>query len=389
MNRRILRQPLVALGVAAATVLAALLATEARATPNRNPAPTARSAPQLTRLLPADAGIAVAFAFDPRDPNTVYVGTDHHYSNCRLYKSTDGGKHWQLISGRRDWKWLGALASDPKHPGTLYASTSTGIYKTTDGGRTWQLFTQGLVPPSGEAVGEGWGDLAVDPNNSNILYSSLGLSVHKSVDAGRTWQAVSGRGRLHTLVASTRPTTVYAGFFTQRAPFYIPVLHLESSTDGAKSWQQTSFHVALKRNDQFGTYDLAADPETPTTLYAAIQARIFVSTNAGQSWHFIGQALPQGSGWTNSDVTSLAAGPGTLYAVFGKKGIYQTSDEGQTWTHSWPQSGTAPGLGVSIVAIDPARPTTIYASAYYPSGRATGTHILRSTDSGHTWTVVG
>jgi photosystem II stability/assembly factor-like uncharacterized protein len=123
--------------------------------------------------------------------------------------------------------------------------------------------------------------------------------------------------------------------------------------------------------------------------YAALQSRIFMSTNAGRSWHFIGQGLPQGSGRTNSDVTSLAAGPGTLYAAFGKRGIYETTDAGQTWTQSWPQSETAPGLGVSLVAIDPAHPTTIYASAYYPSGRDTGTHILRSTDNGHTWTAVG
>jgi photosystem II stability/assembly factor-like uncharacterized protein len=106
-----------------------------------------------------------------------------------------------------------------------------------------------------------------------------------------------------------------------------------------------------------------------------------MSTDAGRSWRSIGH-LPQ-----DSDVTSLAADAGTLYAAFGKKGIYQTTDAGQTWTHSWPQSGTAPGRGVSVLAIDPARPATVYASAYNPSGAGTGTgtHILRSTDSGHTW----
>ena len=230
------------------------------------------------------------------------------------------------------------------------------------------------------------GRLAVDPNNSNVIYSTLGLSVHKSLDAGHTWKTVSKHGRLVILVAATRPTTIYAGFFTpgtSTAP-YTPVLHLESSTNGAKTWQQTRLHVALKRNDQSGIYDLAADPESPTTLYAAVQSRIFMSTDAGRSWRFIGQGLAQ-----NSDVTSLAAGPGTLYAAFGTRGIYETTDAGETWTHSWPQSETAPGLGVSLIAIDPAGPTTIYASAYYPSGRDTGTHILRSTDNGHTWTVVG
>ena len=111
-------------------------------------------------------------------------------------------------------------------------------------------------------------------------------------------------------------------------------LGLDSSTDGGKTWQPTRLHVALKIN---APYDFAADPTLPTTLYAAVQARIFMSTDAGRSWRSIEHGLPQ-----DSDVTSLAADAGTLYAAFGKKGIYQTTDAGQTWTHSWPQSGKAP-----------------------------------------------
>jgi photosystem II stability/assembly factor-like uncharacterized protein len=397
MNTRRLPKTLAVLGAIVAAVAASVMATEAAATTNRNAAGAARSATQPPRLLPADAGGVLAFAFDPVDPNIVYVGTDHQYSNCRLYKSTDGGEHWQLISGRRGWKWLGALASDPRHPGTLYASTSTGIYKTTDGGRTWHEFTQGLVPPSGEAVGEGFGRLAVDPNNSSIVYSGLGGGIHKSIDAGHTWKTVQtwqtvpghrARWSSLVLVVATRPSTILADAFggwrytsgRRNAP--TTTLFLRSSTDGGTTWRRTRFDVTSKQWNI--AHVVVADLGSPTTLYAAVDTRIFTSTDAGQSWHVFGQHLPP-----NADVTSLAAGAGTVYAAFGKNGIYETSDGGKTWTQSWPQSGTAPGLGVSIVAIDPARPTTVYASAYYPSGRDTGTHILRSTDSGRTWTVVG
>jgi photosystem II stability/assembly factor-like uncharacterized protein len=398
MNTRALYKAFAALGAVVVTAAALLMATEAAATSNRNAAAAGRSATQLPRLLPADAGMVLAFAFDPADSNTVYVGTDHQYSNCRLYKSTDSGEHWQLISGPRGWKWLGALASDPKHPGTLYASTSTGIHKTTDGGRTWHEFTQGLVPPSGEAVGEGFGRLAVDPNNSNIVYSGLGLGIHKSIDAGHTWKTVQtwqtvpghrARSSNLVLVAATRPSTILADAFgpwrytngKKNAP--TTTLLLRSSTDGGTTWRRTRFDVTSKHVNI--DHAVVADPGSPTTLYAAVDTRIFTSTDAGQSWHVLGQHLPQ-----NADVTSLAAGAGTVYAALGKNGIYETSDGGKTWTQSWPQAGTARGLGVSIVAIDPARPTTIYASAYYPNpNRDTGTHILRSTDSGRTWTVVG
>jgi hypothetical protein len=205
--------------------------------------------------------------------------------------------------------------------------------------------------------------------------------VHKSIDAGRNWQTVLPlrRDGWLALVTATRPTTIYATSFSTWHRIGRRDIHwlgLDRSTDGAKTWQRTRLHVASTIN---APYDIAADPTLPTTLYAAVQARIFMSTDAGRSWRSIGHGLPQ-----HSDVTSLAADAGTLYAAFGRKGIYQTTDAGQTWTHSWPQSATAPGLGVSVLAIDPARPTTIYASAHYPNF-ATGDHILRSTDSGHTW----
>jgi photosystem II stability/assembly factor-like uncharacterized protein len=391
MNSRMLRKPLVVLGVVAAAALAALLATEARATPQRNAAAVGRSASQPQHLLPTDAGSVSAFAFDPTNPNIVYVGTVPGYNKGRVYKSTDAGEHWRLISGT-GWTWLGALAGDPKHRGTLYAGTGNAVYKTTDGGHTWRAFSRGLLPPPGINRGEGWvQSLAVDPDNSNIVYANTGGGVRKSVDGGRNWQTVLWHSRfgftLSTLVAATRPATVYVAFGKFRnGPPDTPDLSLYSSTDGAKTWQRTRLHVALRSNDANGlAVALAADPQLPTTLYAAAQAHICMSTDAGRRWHFIGQGLPQ-----DGDVTSLAAGPGTVYAVLGKDGIYETTDAGQTWTHSWPQSGSAPGLGVSVLAIDLARPTTVYASAYYPSpDRATGTHILRSTDNGRTWTVVG
>ena len=74
-----------------------------------------------------------------------------------------------------------------------------------------------------------------------------------------------------------------------------------------------------------------------TTIDLAVRARVFSSTNAGRSWSFIGQGLPE-----DGVVTGLAAGAGTVYAAFGEKGIYMTSDEGRTWTQSWPDSGCGP-----------------------------------------------
>ena len=189
------------------------------------------------------------------------------------------------------------------------------------------------------------------------------------------------------LVVATRPSTILTDAFGPwrhaggKAPTI--TLLLRRSTDGGRTWRATHFDVTRKNAAE--NYDVVADPRSPTTLYAAVDTRIFMSSDAGQTWHVFGQRLPQ-----NGRITSLAAGAGTVYAALGKNGIYESDDGGKAWTRSWPQSGPPPGLGVSIVATDPARPTTVYASAYYPDpNRDTGTHILRSTHRGHTWSVVG
>jgi photosystem II stability/assembly factor-like uncharacterized protein len=386
MNSRTLRKVLIALGVAGAVAVVSPPATGVIGTSERNAAAALRSETQPQHLLPADAGPVSAFAFDPRDPNIVYAGTIPGYNKGRVYKSTDAGEHWRLISGI-GWTWLDSLASDPKHPGTLYAGTGNAVYKTTDGGQTWKAFNRGLLTPPGINRGEGWvASLAVDPANSNIVFAQAGASIRKSVDGGQTWRTVRWPAS-NMLMAPSRPASLYTTSIRyQNLSPHNAELSLYRTTDGAKTWQRTRLQVAFRSNDPNGFVDaLAADPGQPNTLYVAAQARVFMSTDAGRSWRAIGQGLPQAN-----DVSSLAAESGTVYAALGRDGIYETTDAGQTWTQSWPQSASQLGLGVGVLAIDPARPTTVYASAYYQnSDRATGTHILRSTDSGRTWTVVG
>ena len=62
-----------------------------------------------------------AFAIAPSDPHIIYVGTgeadmrsDITYGNG-VYKSTDGGTHWQHI-GLEDTRQIGKILVDPHNP---------------------------------------------------------------------------------------------------------------------------------------------------------------------------------------------------------------------------------------------------------------------------------
>jgi photosystem II stability/assembly factor-like uncharacterized protein len=125
--------------------------------------------------------------------------------------------------------------------------------------------------------------------------------------------------------------------------------------------------------------------------FAALAGNVLKTTNAGKTWQPITDGLPvlgglpRGGCHCRGGVTTLAVDPrhtGTVYAALTEGSIYKTTNGGQIWT---PAIVTLYfGRVTATVAVDPARPATIYAGGSDTDGR---TQILRSTNSGHTWTT--
>jgi hypothetical protein len=72
------------------------------------------------------------------DPSgTLYVN-----GGSSVFKSRDGGETWSVLTRR---PLLTAMASDPQHPGTLYAAFwAQGVFKSIDGGTNWINLNEGL-----------------------------------------------------------------------------------------------------------------------------------------------------------------------------------------------------------------------------------------------------
>jgi photosystem II stability/assembly factor-like uncharacterized protein len=366
----------------------------AQAPSAQSPAANARS-PSLA-ALPRSAGTAEAFAFDLRNPQIVYVLTvSGNSSRGHVFKTTDGGLHWQATATSGSG-WAGdiqTLTADPRHPGTLYAGTTVAVYKTVDGGRNWRPWNRGLFSPSGSKHpagtpgtpsfnrGNGWVTaIAVDPANPNIVYSAAD-AVRKSTDGGHTWKTVFLHGPYGFVsalaIAPTRPEAIYAitNAFNGHASIY-------KSTDAGKTWRATGGGKVFTNQDGWGGA-LALDPQHPTTVYASVGRTLVRTTDGGASWQPITQGLPQ------QVVTALTVDPKqpeTVYAglyptyknnvISATGGIYKTTNGGDTWTQAFP--GITPGA----LAVDPARPTTIYAAI---NGRKE--RLARSTNGGRTWTT--
>ena len=376
-------------------------ALPARAPGSQAPAANADSPP--LGALPPDAGTAQSFAFDPRNPEIVYVltvGYANGVGRSHVFKTTDGGAHWQATAtGGSDWVGSkGALTADPRHPGTLYAGTELAVYKTVDGGNSWRPWRRGLFPPLRPTYqfnrDKGWViALAVDPANTNIVYAGSDR-VSNSTDGGHSWKTVFPshptrypRDTVSALaIAPSRPEAIYAiaGDFANPSP--TPAngrTSIYKSTDAGTTWQATT----VVRGSVAPT-TLAVDPQHPTTVYAVIGANVLKTTNAGETWQPIADGLPIAHTrgrchcLSRGGVRALAVDPrrtGTVYAALTQGGIYKTTNGGQTWIRAID----TPPLFLYAVAVDPARPATIYAAGQLETWN--GPRILRSTDSGHTW----
>ncbi|MBY0490705.1 MAG: hypothetical protein K2R93_12760 [Gemmatimonadaceae bacterium] len=157
-----------------------------------------------------------SLAVAPSDPNVVWAGTGepHIRSHISLgqgiYKSTDAGKHWQLMGLEKTGR-IGKVIIHPTNPdvvvvcalGTLYGpQQERGIYRTTDGGATWTrvLFID---------ENTGCSDLAINPANPRIMFAGMwtmvihtwgrfsggpGGGLFRSTDGGVTWTRLRGNG---------------------------------------------------------------------------------------------------------------------------------------------------------------------------------------------------
>ena len=145
----------------------------------------------------------------PENPNIVFVAALGNLWNSSkdrgVYQTTDGGKNWKKVLYIDDMTGVVDMAMDKNNPNILYAATyqrmrkawgfngggpGSGIYKTTDGGKTWNELTGGLPPGEKGRIG-----LAASKTRSNIIYATIehadSSGFYRSGNGGRTWKRVN------------------------------------------------------------------------------------------------------------------------------------------------------------------------------------------------------
>src|SRR6516165_5303258 len=74
-----------------------------------------------------------ALAVHPRDPRTLYAGTEQG-----LFRSTDGADNWTRVESPLNGLQIWSLLLLPHAPDMILAGTCPSrIFRSTDGGRSW------------------------------------------------------------------------------------------------------------------------------------------------------------------------------------------------------------------------------------------------------------
>jgi photosystem II stability/assembly factor-like uncharacterized protein len=240
------------------------------------------------------------------------------------------------------------------------------------------------------------------PSQPNVFYmAQVNGGVWKSDDYGRTWNPIFDQESSQSIgaiaVAPSDPNVVYAA---SGEGLHRPDLSVGNgiykSTDAGKTWK----HLGLRDAQQIPA--LAVDPRDPSRLFAAVlghpygpseERGIFRSTDGGQTWK---KVIYKDENTGGSGVEIDPSNPDVVYASMWEAregpwedgnifngtngGLFKSTDGGETW-HPLT-AGLPKDLSQVNVAIAPSNTRRLYATIGSSSGKL---GVYRSDDAGENW----
>jgi hypothetical protein len=321
----------------------------------------------------------------------------HSLYGAGLYKSTDGGRTFRVLAAKNfEGQAFSRLVVGPD--GTVWAAVSRaggtadgmegarqhprrsapmGLFRSTNGGRTWQLVRAGL--PGLPAT-----DIDLDPQDPDRIFVAASdvfgdsrNGVYLSTDGGRSFREVLGVdgstiGRMAIAIAPSDPDFVYViasrpsgrettGGFTPQGD---QTLALYASADGGLTW--AARNPGNFMGDQ-GIYNIAiaVAPHDPRLVFlGGVQA--VRSTDGGATFQNV---TPP-----HVDIHDLAFDAAQRLVAAGDGGVFRSSDFGQSWEIL--NGGLGAVQYYAGLAVSPVTPDFIAVGS-----QDNGTHVRRANGS--------
>lgn len=257
-----------------------------------------------------------AVAGIPGNPWVYYVGT----ASGGIFKSTDGGIHWDPIFDSQPVSSIGSLAIAASDPNIVWAGTGesyirshisvgNGIYKSTDAGKTWAAM--GL-----EKTGR-IGNVIIDPHHPDVVLAcALGhgygpqpeRGVFRTIDGGKTWDKVlfvdENTGCSDMGMDPNNPRILFAGMWQMEIHTWGrnsggPGSGLFRSNDGGVTWKRLEGHglphapvgriaVRVAQKDSNRVYAMIETGEgAPLDGKTTQSGQLWRSDDGGETWQLV------------------------------------------------------------------------------------------------------
>jgi len=266
------------------------------------------------------------------DGTRVYAGVLGARPRGGAFVAPAAGGTWTRLGAGLEGRQVTAFADGGRD--RIFAGTDAGLYVRA-GSDDWT--------PVADAPRAPVHDLVTLPSGRVLAATAKGVWV--GVDRGTHWSPAdlgdSGEAfaiaawpaNPHTLVAATA-----AGFFR--------------SENSGEVWTRVASPLAAT------VHAMLFLPAEPPVLLATSTAGLLRSRDRGATWEVLGGGLPK------SDLSGLAAqrdGHTLFVSDFVHGGVFESTDAGATWQRM-PTEGLVSDH-VWMLAIDPARPDRLFASA--------------------------
>ena len=244
------------------------------------------------------------------------------------------------------------------------------------------------------------GVTGVPGSNKNYYFASTGGGVWKTLDAGKSWKSVSdgffGGSIGAVAVAESDTSVVYAGGGEKTVRGNVSFGYgVWRSGDAGKTWQRAGLDKS-----RFVSR-LRIHPTNPDVVYAAVLGDIFKpdanrgvfkTTDGGQSWEKVLFASdvagavdlildPKNPEIIYVTTWDLKRTPYSLESGGLNSKLYKSTDGGKNWVDLTKNEGFPKGLlGIMGITVSPINSNRLYAIIENENGG-----VFSSTDAGKTW----
>lgn len=271
-----------------------------------------------TLQLPMTGPLQVAISPGYLQDQTVFLAV-----TSSLYRSTNGGNQWQLVTSHLPFSVSGDIEYDKlmlspnyENDHTLFISgQSSGIFRSTDNGATWQRFASRFLSVRDFEISS---DYPHDPTMFVVAER-----VYRSDDRGLTWASLATPDTMYHLELSPsfdQDHTLFVGTCCSNGSVW-------RSIDRGNSWNNITGNMLAS-----AVSGIAVSPRyaTDQTLIVAPEDRpLYISEDGGNTW-FAMKGIPQVGRYRGKYGLAIAYQNGLLQPI-------ASEPSGGIYRYRWPK----------------------------------------------------